>query len=64
MSVVGIIGYELNRSIIIDNGQDSFGTFSIFTFGGFLGLVFGVIMILRERKSYVYTLNHNQLSGN
>lgn len=47
MSIVGIIGYELNRSICVNIGQDIFGTFSIFAFGGFLGLTLGVFMMVR-----------------
>lgn len=47
MTVVGLFGYELNRSININLGQDSFGTFSIFAFGGFLGLTLGLFMALR-----------------
>ena len=47
MTVIGAFGYELNRCIIINIGQDLVGTFSIFTFGGYLGLVFGIIMRLR-----------------
>jgi len=47
MTVVGVIGYELNRNICINLGQDAFGTFSIFAFGGFLGLTLGVFMMVR-----------------
>jgi hypothetical protein len=47
VSIVGIIGYELNRNICIKLGQDAFGTFSIFAFGGFLGLTLGVFMMVR-----------------
>jgi hypothetical protein len=47
MSVVGTLGYELNRSISINFGQDTFGTFSVFTFGGFLGITLGLFMTAR-----------------
>lgn len=48
VSLVGIIGFELNRQVISNLGTDSFGTFSIFTFGGFMGLAVGYILKLRE----------------
>jgi hypothetical protein len=63
MTVFGIFIYELNRSIIANIGQDLFGTFSIFTFGGFLGLTFGVFMTLRERRRQVLTWKHPLLIG-
>lgn len=44
------MGFELNRQIISNMGQDSFGTFSIFTFGGFMGLALGIILYLKERR--------------
>jgi hypothetical protein len=47
MTIVGNIGYELNRSICINFGQDFFGTFSIFTFGGYFGLTLGLFMTIR-----------------
>ena len=46
-TLLGSMGFELNRQIISNLGQDSFGTFSIFTFGGFMGLALGVILYLK-----------------
>jgi hypothetical protein len=63
MSVLGVITYELNRNFISKFGQDAFGTFSIFTFGGFLGLTYGIFLRIRERKKQVKTKNHEQLNG-
>lgn len=51
MTLVGAFGYEKNRTIIMAVGQDVFGTFSIFTFGGFLGLTIGAVFAIREKKS-------------
>lgn len=44
LSIIGVFGYEFNRCIIINIGQDVFGTFSIFTYGGFMGLTIGCIL--------------------
>ena len=63
MTVFGIVTYELNRSIIANIGKDVFGTFTIFTFGGFLGLTFGIFMAIREKKMRALTWNHPLLSG-
>lgn len=44
VAVFGTVGFELNRQIIQQNqGIDTFGTFYIFTFGGFMGLALGVL---------------------
>lgn len=48
LSIVGMIGFELNRQIIVNLATDSFGTFSIFTFGGFLGLTVAYLLKRRE----------------
>jgi hypothetical protein len=45
-------------------GQDVFGTFSIFTFGGFLGLAIGIVLAIREKKKDVITYEHPMLGGN
>lgn len=49
VSLFGAMGFEFNRQIISNLAQDSFGTFSIFTFGGFMGLALGLILYFRER---------------
>jgi hypothetical protein len=43
-TIFGTIGYEINRQIIGNIGIDSFGTFSIFSFGGSMGLTLGVFL--------------------
>lgn len=63
MSVLGVFAYELNRNFIAKFGQDVFGTFSIFTFGGFLGLTYGIFLRMRERKKKVRTTDHERLDG-
>ena len=63
MSVFGIFIYELNRSIIANIGQDLFGTFSIFTFGGYMGLTFGIFMTFREKSRQALTWKHPLLIG-
>lgn len=47
--IFGTIGYELNRQIIENYTNDSGGTSSIFVFGGFMGLVIGLLRYLREK---------------
>jgi nitrate/nitrite transporter NarK len=48
----GTVGFELNRQIIQQKqGADAFGTFYIFTFGGFMGLVLGLFSLIREKRS-------------
>ncbi len=48
VSIIGVIGFELNRQIILERiGSDSFGTFYIFAFGGCMGLVLGLFLLLR-----------------
>jgi len=42
----------LNRQLIQQNqGTDAFGTYFIFTFGGFMGLGLGLWELIRERKA-------------
>jgi ammonia channel protein AmtB len=49
----GTVGYELNRQIIQESqGADAFGTFYIFTFGGFMGLTAGLLTLVREKKMF------------
>lgn len=50
VSGLGIVGFELNRQIIQKLAPDSFGSFYIFTFGGFMGLAMGFLLRLREKK--------------
>jgi hypothetical protein len=44
----GILGFEFNRQLITVHVVDSFGTLSIFTFGGFMALSLGFIVRLRD----------------
>ena len=47
----GVVGFELNRQITQTKfGFDNFGTYFIFTFGGFLGLGLGLTSFLKERR--------------
>jgi hypothetical protein len=50
VSLFGIVGYELNRQVLINLGIDGFGTYSIFTYGGFMGLALGVILKFKEDR--------------
>jgi len=51
VTIVGVIGFELNRQVMQqNNGSDAFGTFFIFTFGGFMGLALALCEKLRERR--------------
>lgn len=47
MTVIGVCAYSVNQSITNGIGQDLFGTFNVFTFGGFLGLIFGMLTVKR-----------------
>lgn len=48
VSITGVIGFELNRQVLQERvGSDAFGTFYIFTFGGFMGLILGLFLYLR-----------------
>jgi hypothetical protein len=49
--VFGAIGYELNRQVIANLAVDGFGTYSIFTFGGFMGLAMGLILKFKEDRT-------------
>jgi hypothetical protein len=53
LAVVGVTGYELNRNFVVAQGQDMFGTFLIFAFGGFLGLTFGIFTTIYEKKKKI-----------
>jgi len=49
--IVGTIGYELNRQLLQERiGSDSFETFIIFTYGGFMALALGLFAYLREQE--------------
>ena len=48
VTLLGGFAYEFNRQLITVHVNDSFGTLSIFTFGGFMGLALGFIMRMRE----------------
>lgn len=61
LSLIGMVGFELNRQIIANLGTDSFGTFSIFTFGGFMGLTVAYILKRREDSTEgCSTQNHSK----
>jgi hypothetical protein len=63
LAVVGTAGYELNRSIVGGIGQDLFGSFTIFGFGGFMGVISGIIMRVRERRKFINTTRHERVEG-
>jgi hypothetical protein len=46
VTVIGTIGFELNRQLILNLSNDNFGTYFIFTYGGFMGLALGLILRL------------------
>lgn len=49
ITVFGTIGYELNRQIVENYTQDSGGSSSIFVFGGFMGLIIGILRRFRDK---------------
>ncbi len=61
VSAFGTIGFELNRQIVQQNqGTDTFGSFYIFTFGGFMGLGIGLLSFIRE-KGETYRLDRKSM---
>lgn len=60
--LMGTFGYELNRRICTNFGDDAFGSMYIFTFGGFMGLAMGMILRLRDKKDI--TMNNKLLKAN
>ncbi len=50
VTIIGTIGFELNRQLIINISTDIFGSYYIFAFGGFMGLAVGFIMKLCREK--------------
>lgn len=54
MTILGTIGYELNRQIcywkfqtVVDNFGDPYGTMNVFVFGGFMGLAAALVLLCR-----------------
>lgn len=60
--LVGTFGYELNRRLCRNFGDDVFGSMYIFAFGGFMGLAMGVILRLRDKNNA--TVRNPLLKGN
>lgn len=48
---VGTVGYELNRNLLTKYGFDGPGSFHIFIYGGFLGLVASILLKIREPET-------------
>ena len=63
MVFFGTIGYELNRQIIENYSNDSGGTSHIFVFGGFMGLMMGLLKRTREKNSSD-TKTHDNYTAN
>lgn len=64
MVVVGVCGFSLNQAVVNGIGQDLFGTFSVFAFGGFLGLIFGMLTTRREKQRNAKTNDMKLLRSN
>lgn len=64
MVVIGVCGFSLNQAVVNGIGQDLFGTFSVFAFGGFLGLVFGMLTTRREKQRNAKTNDMKILRSN
>lgn len=50
VTMIGIFGFEFNRQLITTHVNDSFGTLSVFTFGGFMGLALAFLLRLKEES--------------
>jgi hypothetical protein len=59
---IGAVGFELNRQVILNLAIDSFGTYFIFTYGGFMGLAMGFILRLKENKVEGHTTEKHELN--
>ena len=44
-------------------GQDLFGSFTIFSFGGFLGVTIGIVLRVGERKRFINTYKKARVEG-
>lgn len=62
VTVIGTIGYELNRQIINNYVTDSGGTNAIFVFGGFMSLMIGIMRKIKE-KDPDHTGQHERYTG-
>lgn len=60
--ILGTFGYELNRRVCKNFGNDAFGSMYIFAFGGFMGLAIGIILRLRDKANV--TTRNPLLQGN
>ncbi len=49
--LLGTFGYELNRRVCKNFGDDAFGSIYIFAFGGFMGLAMGLILRLGDKTN-------------
>lgn len=63
VTVLGTIGYELNRQILENYSRDAGGSSSIFVFGGFFGLAIGLFRFLKERGDN-NTIRHDNYTAN
>jgi hypothetical protein len=63
LAVFGTAGYEVNRSLVGGLGQDLFGSFTIFSFGGFVGLACGILLRVGERKRFINTYRNERIEG-
>lgn len=63
LAVFGTAGYEVNRSLVGRMAQDLFGSFTIFSFGGFLGIMIGVLLRVGERKRFISTYKIDRVEG-
>jgi len=63
VSLIGTIGYELNRNIIEGIGFDYGHTFKIFVYGGFFGLILGLLLRIKENTPERSTERHLRYTG-
>jgi hypothetical protein len=63
IALVGTIGFELNRAIVDYVYFDYGGTYTIFVYGGFMSLVIGLLLRVKE-KDVSTTEKNLKYSGN
>lgn len=55
IAFIGTFGYELNRYIIETVGFDYGYTSRVFIYGGFMGLIMGIMLYYKEKTSFKTT---------
>ena len=63
VALVGTMGYELDRQILLRFSWFDGGTFSVFTFGSFMGLFMGLVLLCKYKRRSNQTKNIELYTG-